>query len=292
MLVQPRGKAFDFFTIWFGIRRIWRGQNPYGLDTTRAIQLQMFGKTLPPHQNQQGFAYPLYIAWVLGPFVLLPFAPSVTAWCTSQFLGLMTFPILADRTFHWNPPRRDLVLFSLAVLLVFRYPTVAFVLGQMTIFVLLCVLLGLRWLDSHQDVLAGTAFALTLIKPNLSVLPVLAVLSWSICRGRRKVLVGLGGTLAALLGLSFAWQPKWLEHFLAGARGYASYANLVWPIQQAGRVWIGAIVIAVIGGLTVVSIIKAVRGRNQRDFLVAFCFVVILSLAALPQTGSYSLPCS
>lgn len=92
-----------------------------------------------------------------------------------------------------------------------------------------------------------------------------------------------------LLGFSFLWQPTWLGRFLAGARGYASYANLVWPLQQVGRAWIAGVVLTIIGGLTAGAAVKAVRSRNRRHFLLAFCFVVIMSLTVLPQTGSYSL---
>jgi len=289
VLVLPRDRAFDFFTIWFGIRRIWLGENPYSPEIARAIQRQVFGRTLPPGENQQGFAYPLYIAWVIGPFALPSFTLAVTAWCTSQFVGLMAFPLLAAKTFRWKPSREDLVIFLLAILLVFRYPTIAFVLGQTTIFVLLCLTMGLHWLDRQRDILAGGAFALTLIKPNLSVLAVVAILSWSALRRRWNILGGTLGVLTLLLGLSFAWQPTWIGDFVSGAHGYASYANVIWPFQQAKPVWIGGAILTAIVGLTARAILKAVRSNNRRDAALAFCFVIILSLVALPQTGSYSL---
>jgi hypothetical protein len=289
VLVLPRGNTFDFFAIWFSIRRIWRGQNPYGLDTARAIQRHLFGRVLPPEEHQQGFAYPLYIALVLGPVALLPFPLAVTAWCTSQFCSLMAFPLLAVKAFHWSPSRRDLVGFSLAVLLVFRYPTIAFILGQVTIFVLICTLLGLYWFDRQRDVFAGAAFTLTLIKPNLGVLLVAAVVSWGILCRRWKVLMGVGGALALFLGFSFAWQPMWVKRFVAGVRLYTSYADVVWPFQQVGHVWIGGAILIAVGGLTAAAIVKAARSGNRRCVLLAFCFIVILSLTTLPQTGSYAL---
>jgi hypothetical protein len=289
VLIRPRGKAFDFFTIWFGMRRVWQRQNPYGLETARAIQHEMFGGYVPPGANQQGFVYPLYITCVLWPFVLLPFSLAVTIWCTMQLCALMAFLYVAAGAFHWVPSKGELVAFALAVLLVFRYPTNAFILGQTTIFVLFCTVLGLYWLDRRRDVLAGVAFALTLIKPNLSLMLVAAVLTWGIAARRLRVVAGTGGTLAVLLGLSFAWQPNWFGWLISGVQAYAAYSNVRWPFQQASKPWIGGVVLAVIVGLCVIAVVQAVRMWTRRHTLLAFCFVVILSLVVLPQTGSYSL---
>jgi hypothetical protein len=97
VLVGPRGKAFDFLTIWYGVRRIWQRQNPYGLETVRAIQREMFGGYVPLSESQHGFVYPVYIMWVLWPVGLLPFSLAITVWCTLQLCALMVFPFNLTR---------------------------------------------------------------------------------------------------------------------------------------------------------------------------------------------------
>jgi hypothetical protein len=290
LLVVPRGKAFDFFTIWFGVRNIWQRQDPYNWSTTQSIQREMFGKVLPAEKNQQGFAYPLYIAWILGPFALLPFSTAVTIWCTLQFLALMVFPYITARAFRWAPSKAENIILALGTLLVFRYPTIAFVLGQTTIFILLGIALGLYWLNQKIEVPADIAFALTGIKPNLSVLVILSVFLWSLLTQRWKVTVGIGGTLTFLTGLSFAWQPAWLQHFVSGAQNYTAYSNLLWPFHQIEILWMGKVILVTISALTSLAIARVIIDRPSRfSLLLAFCFIILLSLAGLPQTGSYSL---
>jgi hypothetical protein len=289
VLVEPRGRAFDFFPIWFGVRRIWQGQNPYSLETTAAIQRQMFGSRLPAGANQLGFAYPLYLAPLIGPLAALPFSTAVTVWCTAQFCILALIPLLAAKAFTWNPERGTFTVFSLATLFLFRYPVIAFVLGQFSIFILACTVLGLYWLRLGRGYAAGAAFAFTLIKPNVTGLLVLAFLGWSLYSRRWKAMIGLVGTGVLLVGFSFCWQPTWIRDYMEGLAAYASYANVVWPLKESGDPWLAGGALLVAGGIGIGALANAARTRDVGDTLLAFCLLVILSLMILPQTGLYSL---
>jgi hypothetical protein len=99
----------------------------------------------------------------------------------------------------------------------------------------------------------------------------------------------MAATFALLLGFSFLRQPAWAGHFLAGAQRYTSYANVVWPFRQVRNVWLASAIPAFIGGLIARTMVIAVRSNKRRDILLTCRLLVILSLAVLPQTGSYSL---
>jgi hypothetical protein len=183
----------------------------------------------------------------------------------------------------------DILTWATVVLLIFRYPLIAFMLGQTTILVLLGSAFGLYWLVRKNDLLSGAVFTLTVVKPNLSTFIVGSVLLWAILARRWKVVGGMGGMITFLIGSSFAWDPAWLENFISGVQSYTSYSNILWPFQQIEPLWLGKMMLFILALLTSLAIINAIKQKSRSSILFAFCFIIVFSLVALPQTGSYSL---
>src|ERR1035437_3484234 len=76
---RPRGNLSDLYPRWLGARELLRrGRNPYSAEITREIQQGYYGRPLDPARpddpkDQQGFAYPPYVVFLLAPAVDLPF---------------------------------------------------------------------------------------------------------------------------------------------------------------------------------------------------------------------------
>jgi len=76
----PRGNLSDLYPRWLGARELLvRSRDPYGSGITREIQTGYYGRPIDPERpndpkDQQAFAYPVYIVFVLAPTVGLPFA--------------------------------------------------------------------------------------------------------------------------------------------------------------------------------------------------------------------------
>jgi hypothetical protein len=77
----PRGNLSDLYPRWLGARELLlRGRNPYSPEMTREIQRGYYGRPLDPRlpgdpKDQQGFAYPVYVVFLLAPrftFSLIP----------------------------------------------------------------------------------------------------------------------------------------------------------------------------------------------------------------------------
>jgi hypothetical protein len=70
--------AFLLLPGWLGTRELLQqGRNPYSAAVTRDIQIGYYGVALTPDspiKDQQGFAYPLYVVFLLAPLTLFPFA--------------------------------------------------------------------------------------------------------------------------------------------------------------------------------------------------------------------------
>ncbi|HEY6338423.1 MAG TPA: hypothetical protein VIW68_08005, partial [Candidatus Sulfotelmatobacter sp.] len=76
---RPRGNLSDLYPRWLGARELLRrGRNPYSDEIKREIQQGYYGRQLDPTrpddpQDQQGFAYPVYVVFLLAPTVDFPF---------------------------------------------------------------------------------------------------------------------------------------------------------------------------------------------------------------------------
>src|ERR1700751_544880 len=69
----PRGNLCDLYPRWLGARELLlHHRNPYSPEMTREIQEGYYGRPLDAsragdHRDQQGFAYPGYVAFLLAP---------------------------------------------------------------------------------------------------------------------------------------------------------------------------------------------------------------------------------
>src|SRR5437868_6163349 len=76
---RPRGTLSDLYPRWVGARDLLLShQDPYSDEVTREIQLGYYGKVLDPTRpddpkDEQRFAYPVYVVFLLAPTVRMPF---------------------------------------------------------------------------------------------------------------------------------------------------------------------------------------------------------------------------
>lgn len=104
----PRGNLSDLYPRWLGARELLlHGRDPYSPELTREIQMGFYGRPLPPEapggrNYQQGFYYPVYVAFLLAPTIDLPF-DVVRKGFFWVLLGLtvLTIPLWL-RVFRWS----------------------------------------------------------------------------------------------------------------------------------------------------------------------------------------------
>ncbi len=77
---HPRGNLSDLYPRWLGARELFlHHRDPYSLEVTREIQAGYYGRVLDPMRpgdpkDQQAFAYPVYVVFLLEPTIHFPFA--------------------------------------------------------------------------------------------------------------------------------------------------------------------------------------------------------------------------
>ncbi len=228
----PRGNLSDLYPRWLGTRELLlRGRDPYGANITREIQTGYYGRPIEASRpddpkDQQGFAYPVYVVFVLAPTVRLPF-PIVQR----GFLWLLVILTAASvllwlRALGWRVSRSSALLWVLLTLGCF--PAIqGFKLQQLTLLVAGLLAGAMSALASGYFLSAGILLALASIKPQLAALPIAVLFIWSLgnTRERQRLLWGVGITMFLLVAGGEVLLPGWISKFRAASSDYWRYTG-------------------------------------------------------------------
>ena len=292
ILVKPRGQAFDFYASWVGGRAVLAGQDPYGPEATRLIQLGIYKKIIPPEEYQHGFALPAHTTFILLPFILLPFSWSILLWLALQIPLLLVTLFLGLEVLNWS--MRPVGLFLLAVLatLGFRYPLIAYSVGQMTIFVIFCMVLSVWLYQRGHPRWAALALICATVRPDLTATAILAAFILTRNSPRRREFLIAFLTMGAVLLLLPAifvgdiWPLTWLNRIRAYGR---ENPFNIWPPELLSAPWLSALL--VVGLLAWLGRYALAAWRQPTPFNQALLgsAMILVGLLVLPQTGTYAL---
>jgi hypothetical protein len=317
LLANRRGLIFFFallmsFSMWFFVDRIWappmeihfsdlyprwygsrelllHGRDPYGPEVSREIQQWAYGHELV--QNRAGepkdedrFAYPLYMSFLLAPFVGLPFVTvqNIFRWILPAVAVVSSWLWLGMLRFRSNRQ----VLGALILLSLFSFPVLESIYIQQPVLLSAALLAGSgAALSKGRLWLAGTLLALATIKPQLTVLLVGWLLVWAISDWqRRKNLVwGFSVTMLVLFAGSEALLPGWIGKFVAGAVAYQHYtgnASVLELLLTRPGAAVASVVLVIFAGFLIWPARHAPSASPAFDY--AFSLIVILTLAIVP----------
>lgn len=291
LLAQPRGRSFDFYASWVGGRAMLSGQNPYGPEQTRQIQLGIYRQIIPPNQYQHGFALPAHTGLVLLPLMLLPFDWAILVWLGLQIPMFFAALLLGLHILDWPLSPRGLFGLALLTTLGYRYPLVAYSVGQMTIFVMLTLTLSAWLFGRGHPALAALALAGSTIRPDMALPALLlsVILTWRSPHRNRFWLalaaVSGGLLLIPILFTGDIWPLTWLQQVTA--YGNRNPFN-TWPPGLLPG-W-AALLLAI--GLLLWLIFYLHRAWQTPSALRLSLLTsagVLSGLLLLPQTGAYTL---
>jgi hypothetical protein len=268
----------DFFPRWAGMQELFSGNRDlYSEMTTRALQIRMYGKPLPPQVDQQGFAYPAILVVFLFPFGLIPDMRIASAlWEGLSIIILVASLLLVRKSYPVNIPIIILILgvfWGYSLMMVFN--------GQFTVFPFFAFALGMAGYLERRDWISGAGLSIGLVKPELMLVPIIFFFLFAI-RERRFKIVG-GFLLAAFTAFAVSvlfvgwWIPGWINAVVR----YAGYAKPQWPIMelfvQSPWLLVG-LIIFLAGSLSCIW-------KDKKDLLMAS---IPLGMLLLPQTLLYS----
>ena len=299
---RPRGNLSDLYPRWLGTRELLlHHRDPYSVEVTREIQTGYYGRPLDPARaddpradepkDQQGFAYPLHVVFLLAPTVSLPF-PVVQAGFRWLLVVLTLVSIfLWLRVLRWQPSCT-----VTAILIVLTFGSYAVVQGiklqQLTLVVSALLAGCAAALVAGYFSLAGFLLALATIKPQLA-LPVAGwLVLWALSDWRRRQIFfwSFALTTAIFLAASEYVQPGWIGQFRDAVAAYRQYTGGagslldVLATPMLGKILAAAAVIAVAG--TGWRVRRA--PHDSVAFSTMFSLVLVVTLVIVPSFAPYN----
>ncbi len=222
----------DFYPVWLTSREaLLHHRNPYSTEVTRAIQAGLFGHPLEarsaadPAAHYREFAYPAYVDVLFWPLALLSFTAVRIALAIA--FGALTALSIA----LWLRALRVVVspqFFAIALLLTLSSYAVLEGLFAAQPGLIVGFLLAASFAALVRDrlFLAGSLFAFTFIKPQMSVVVAAYLVLWAASRWRerRVFLIGMLGWSATLQIASLIVWPNWIADWLRVLSGYGRYS--------------------------------------------------------------------
>jgi Glycosyltransferase family 87 len=293
----PRGNLSDLYPRWLGARELLlHGRDPYGTEVTREIQSGYYGRPIDPTRpndpkDQQGFAYPVYVVFVLAPTVGLPFE-MVQKGFLSLLVALTVVSVLMWlRVLGWRVSASAKIVW--VVLTLGSFPAIqGFKLQQLTLLVATLLAAAMYAIVRRHFIWAGILLGLATIKPQLVILPALWLLIWIAGNWRERQRLFWSFTVAevALVVGGEALLPGWIGKFGAASEAYYQYTGggksvldvLLTPLW--GR--------SVAGILIIVMLIFVwelrLAGEGSVEFRWSLCLMLATTLLVIPMFAPYN----
>ena len=214
--IPPEKVCPDFIQFWTAASLLSEGRDPYDASLQAAVQGGL-GWDKQAHgygvYDFLPYYYPPWLGLAFLPLLPLGYALAKLTWLVLGGEMLVLAGLLLKDTVRGVQP-----VLAVAVVVLFGFSIKAVAMGQVAPLVLLLIALAWKLLAGHRDVAAGCVLALLTIKPQLTLLLLLAVLGWAARQRRWGVWRGLAVTFAVLCVASTIASPSWLPAMLAATR--------------------------------------------------------------------------
>ena len=293
----PRGNLSDLYPRWWGTRELLlHHRNPYSTGVTLEIQEGYYGRRLDPARpndpkDQQGFAYPVYVVFLLAPFVWLPFPALMMMFYWFLVIVTAVSVCLWLRMLRWQLPVTDIVICVTLTLGSFA-AIQGIKLEQLSLLVAGLLAGGLAFASAGQLFLGGVLLALATIKPQLAWALALWLLLWAASDwpSRRRFILGFAVVMALLLASAEIILPGWWRMFAEAIARYHQYTQnrsvldeLV-PWAFAGKIL--AIAAVIISTAFLWKLRRVAAGASE--FGRAIALVLALTVLVVPMYAPYN----
>ena len=293
---NPRGNLSDLYPSWLASRELLlHRRDPYSPEIKREIQEGYYGRALDPARkadpkNQQAFAYPVYVAFLLAPTAKLPF--SEVQVLIRWFLALVT----AVSVLLWiRIVRLRTSSTAELIILILTFATFPVVQGiklqQLSLLVAALVAGSIFCLLKDWQLLAGVFLALATIKPHLVAPLILWLLLWTASRfsARWKFAASLLVSIAVLTGAGQLLLPAWPDEFFGALRSYIGYNGTHSLLDE---LLTRAVAVPIEVGLVIAVVLSCWKARRGSAGSEEFCWTTSLTLAVtvmlIPMIAPYN----
>ncbi len=217
----------DFRGYYAAARVLLERNNPYDYTQVARVLLQVTGRT-----GNNPFYYPLWFGWFVTPLSVLPFQTARVFWMVFNWAIWLFGLIRLQRLMDFPRKGWRSWLINLLATFVFAWMTWKFEQTGILLFVIMVeVLIAYK---KQQWNRMGTFLALALIKPNVMLIPVIALVLWLVRNRNWRPVVVTGIVLVALIVITTALTPDWYQPFFQPHFGQGLTEVLDGPNQVIG----------------------------------------------------------
>jgi Glycosyltransferase family 87 len=274
--ILPFSLGVDLIPRWVGTKAMLDGISPYSLEARQLIWQAIYGSTQVPKGNPFGFYYPPGITTLLLPFVLLNLSldTATVAWCALLWIAWLT----ALAVWGQGAERKLLVALLISGLL-FRPAFSNYILGQFALFSVLMLIAAWFSFKHDKDMLAGVFGALALVKPSVTLIPLVLLFIFNI--RKYKGLISFFITSVILYLPPTFMLGWWVPAFLNDIGRYHLENQVSWSMADIrtlpGIIWLLASSFLIMWGLY----------HKERELTLASALILGAILA--PHTADYDL---
>jgi hypothetical protein len=288
-----KAQMWDLYPRWVGARELLlHGHNPYSPEVSHEIQMAYYGHIITQdyrdtgHKiiDEQRFAYPVYVVFLMAPVMYVDFS-EVLRWAPEvlALLAALCVPICLD-ILRWRLPWT-----AVAAITLFTVSSPQIVQGmhhqQLSIVVGLTLIAGAWCVCRNHLVSAGAILAWSTIKPQMAFFPLCFFLVWVIggWSKRWRLLAGFLLALAILMETGELILPGWIGYFLEGAAAYRRY----FPTTSLLRVALGDTLGELMGGIVVLALLVVAwqnrrAAAGSRQFITIFAAFLVGTILGFP----------
>jgi len=303
----PRGNLSDLYPRWLGARELLlHRRNPYSREVGLEIQEGYYGRRLDATKpndpkDQQGFAYPVYVVFLLAPLLWIPFARVLTGfyWLLAILTAVSVWLWL--RVLRWRLPPSA---FAVCLLLTLgSFPAVQGIrLQQLSLLVAALEAGSIACVAGGFFFLGGALLALATIKPQLAWPLVGWLFLWAASDwpARKRLVFGFGLTMTLLLAGAEMVLPGWWRMFAEALGQYHQYTQnqsvlevilaQVLGAGAGGTARVGGRVLAAMAVLACAWVLWRLRREpaGSEEFSEAAALVLALTVLIVPMYAPYN----
>jgi hypothetical protein len=295
----------DLYAPWWATHELLlHGRNPYTPAVAQEIQTVIYGAPIysaysgDPQAIGGGFAYPLFVVFLMAPTAWIPFpvVREIFFWSTPAIillsLGLWLYAL------RWRI--RPLELLTISVFALGSYPALqAMKLQNLSVVAACLVAGGLAGIVANRLILAGILLSIATFKPQCVVILIPWLALWTIGRWRERRWLAwsfLGG-MALLLTSSEILLRGWTADFLKVVIAYRRYTyghSLldIW-FSTHGEPFVAIAFWLVVMVLCSKYLLVSAQGM---PFFLVCCLVLASTLVVIPTIEPHAqlllLPCA
>jgi len=288
----------DFYPIWLTSREsLLHHRDPYSRLTTRQIQIGLFGRPLdarhsdPP--DDRAFANPAFAVALVWPVALMPFSVMRVALAMILLVATASSVMLWLRVLRLRTDRAMFTSFLLLTLSSYAVLEGLYA-EQMGLVVGFLLAASLAALVGERCFLSGSLLALTLAKPQMTVLIAAYLLLWSAAqwRSRRQFAAGFLLISAALGTSSLLLWPRWIPEWLQLLRDYRQHSTpplVDYLLGDSLGPGVGPILVAalLVGALAIAWRMRHVSPASNEFRLTVSLLLAVTSITLLPGHAVY-----